>query len=137
MSTAMSDERPALGMNDILALLTYGELIPQTSMPWSSNATILCIVAHEGNQALAIYKPQRGERPLWDFTRGTLCQREAAAFVLSQELKWHLVPPTVLRDWPVWAWLGATLYRKRRRSSSFYDAKRRRLRRISAPPGDF
>jgi uncharacterized repeat protein (TIGR03843 family) len=97
---AMSDERPALGMNEILALLTYGELIPQTSMPWSSNATILCIAAHEGNQALAIYKPQRGERPLWDFTRGTLCQREAAAFVMSQELKWHLVPPTVLRDGP-------------------------------------
>ncbi|MCX6015325.1 MAG: hypothetical protein NT020_07040 [Chloroflexales bacterium] len=96
----MSDERPALGMNEILALLMYGDLTPQASMPWSSNATILCVASHEGNQALAIYKPQRGERPLWDFIRGTLCQREAAAFVMSQELKWHLVPPTVLRDGP-------------------------------------
>jgi hypothetical protein len=49
---------------------------------------------------LAVYKPRRGERPLWDFPRGTLCQREVAAYVLSAALGWTLVPPTVLRDGP-------------------------------------
>ena len=87
----MTDERPAVGINDILALLTYAELTPQAAMPWSSNATVLCIASYNEQQALTIYKPQRGERPLWDFPRGTLYQREVAAFVISHELKWHLV----------------------------------------------
>jgi hypothetical protein len=47
---------------------------------------------------LAVYKPQRGERPLWDFPDGTLCYREVAAYVVSEALKWDIVPPTVLRD---------------------------------------
>lgn len=48
-----------------------------------------------------IYKPRAGERPLWDFPAGTLCQREAAAFEVSEQLGWGLVPPTVLRDGPL------------------------------------
>jgi hypothetical protein len=47
-----------------------------------------------------VYKPQRGERPLWDFPDGTLCLREYGAFVVSQALGWELVPPTVLREGP-------------------------------------
>ena len=49
---------------------------------------------------LAIYKPRHGERPLWDFHEGTLCQREVAACVLSDLLGWSLIPDTVLRDGP-------------------------------------
>ena len=49
---------------------------------------------------LAIYKPQQGERPLWDFPRGTLCHREVAAFEVSEALGWAIVPDTVLRDGP-------------------------------------
>ena len=49
---------------------------------------------------LAIYKPQRGERPLWDFPRGTLCHREVAAYEVSDALGWNIVPDTVLRDGP-------------------------------------
>ena len=48
----------------------------------------------------AVYKPQRGERPLWDFPDGTLCMRETAAFLTSRELGWEIVPPTVLREGP-------------------------------------
>jgi uncharacterized repeat protein (TIGR03843 family) len=48
--------------------------------------------AHRG-----IYKPGRGERPLWDFPRG-LFRREIAAYELSELLGWGLIPPTVLRD---------------------------------------
>jgi hypothetical protein len=45
----------------------------------------------------AVYKPARGERPLWDFPEGSLAQREVAAYVISRALGWDLVPPTVLR----------------------------------------
>src|SRR5204862_1796951 len=45
-----------------------------------------------------IYKPIRGERPLWDFPDGTLAGRERAARLVSEAGGWSLVPPTVLRD---------------------------------------
>ena len=69
-------------------------------LPWSSNYTLLAVVRYEDMQGLAVYKPQRGERPLWDFPGGTLCRREMAAYLLSADLGWMLVPPTVLRDGP-------------------------------------
>lgn len=47
---------------------------------------------------LAVYKPARGEAPLWDFPAGTLHLREVAAFVVSEALGWDLVPETVLRE---------------------------------------
>lgn len=47
-----------------------------------------------------MYKPVRGERPLWDFPRGTLANREAASYVVSAAGGWDVVPPTVLRDGP-------------------------------------
>jgi len=47
-----------------------------------------------------VYKPLRGERPLWDFPDGTLARREVAAFVLSEATGWSLVPPTVFREGP-------------------------------------
>lgn len=48
----------------------------------------------------AIYKPMRGERPLWDFPAATLYRREVATFVVSEALGWDLIPPTVVRDGP-------------------------------------
>jgi uncharacterized repeat protein (TIGR03843 family) len=48
----------------------------------------------------AVYKPVRGERPLWDFPEGTLAAREVAAYELSAALGWDLVPLTVMRDGP-------------------------------------
>lgn len=61
----------------------------------ASNATFL--VELEGADGLAVYKPERGERPLWDFEPG-LYRREVAAFKLSQAAGFHIVPPTVLRE---------------------------------------
>lgn len=49
---------------------------------------------------LCVYKPTRGERPLYDFPLGTLARREVAAYVLSEATGWDVVPPTVLRDGP-------------------------------------
>jgi uncharacterized repeat protein (TIGR03843 family) len=47
-----------------------------------------------------VYKPVRGERPLWDFPDGTLAAREVAAHVVSEALAWDVVPLTLLRDGP-------------------------------------
>jgi hypothetical protein len=49
----------------------------------------------------AVYKPVRGERPLWDFPRRTLYLREVAAYVVDAALGLHRVPVTVLRDGPL------------------------------------
>jgi uncharacterized repeat protein (TIGR03843 family) len=68
-------------------------------MPWASNATFLAEVTLDGATSLAVYKPGRGERPLWDFPRG-LYRREIAAYLLSETLGWGLVPLTLERDGP-------------------------------------
>jgi hypothetical protein len=66
-------------------------------MPGASNYTFLARVSDADRSTLAVYKPRDGETPLWDFPEGTLCRREAAAFVLASALGWPAVPPTVLR----------------------------------------
>ena len=81
-------------------LLRDGDVDVLGRMPWSSNATFLVNLSDGDDEMLAIYKPQRGERPLWDFPRGTLCHREVAAFEVSEALGWDIVPDTVLRDGP-------------------------------------
>jgi uncharacterized repeat protein (TIGR03843 family) len=68
-------------------------------LPRSTNATFLVEVALDGACALAVYKPERGERPLWDFPPG-LFKRELAAYLLSEALGWGLVPLTIRRDGP-------------------------------------
>jgi uncharacterized repeat protein (TIGR03843 family) len=65
-------------------------------MPWSSNQTFLAHLCLDGTKLQAVYKPHRGERPLWDFPGG-LYRREIAAYELSVALGWDLVPETVLR----------------------------------------
>ncbi|MGQ0824401.1 MAG: SCO1664 family protein [Actinomycetota bacterium] len=82
------------------ALLRDGDIDVLGRMPWSSNATFLAHLSCGGEEMLAIYKPQRGERPLWDFPRGSLCHREVAAYEVSQALRWNIVPDTVLRGGP-------------------------------------
>jgi hypothetical protein len=57
-------------------------------------------VCADDAESLAIYKPRRGERPLWDFPDGMLCKRELASFLTSELLGWQIVPPTVLRQGP-------------------------------------
>ena len=84
-----------------LRLLSTAEVDIEGRMPWSSNATFLCNLSVDGQHVgQAIYKPLRGERPLWDFEPG-LHRREVAAFRLSAAMGLELVPPTVLRDGPL------------------------------------
>jgi uncharacterized repeat protein (TIGR03843 family) len=83
-----------------LTLLREGEIAVEGRMPYSSNGTFLVRVCLGTADAYGVYKPIRGERPLWDFPSG-LARREVAAYELSTALGWDLVPPTVLRDGPV------------------------------------
>ena len=85
---------------EIIAVLKSGEVSLEGLLPWSSNYTFLALVGDASMQYLAVYKPCKGERPLWDFPTGTLCKREYAAYLVSSQLGWDLVPPTVLRDGP-------------------------------------
>ena len=68
-------------------------------MPYSSNATFLVSITLQDKTVKAIYKPMRGEKPLWDFAPG-LHRREVAAYRLSEAMGLNCVPPTVLRDGP-------------------------------------
>jgi uncharacterized repeat protein (TIGR03843 family) len=81
-------------------LLTQGELTVRGQIRDASNAVLYCSVAHEDEEVTCVYKPVRGERPLWDFPDGTLAQREVAAYEVSEATGWGLVPATVLRDGP-------------------------------------
>ena len=83
-------------MSDILV---RGEVTVKGRMPWASNATFLVELALPSATILAVYKPERGERPLWDFPRG-LYKRELAAWHLSEAFGWGLVPLTIERDGP-------------------------------------
>ena len=84
--------------NQVLETLRLGEMEEKGLLPYSSNHSFLVVVSQGGLTLPAVYKPQRGESPLWDFEWGTLCKREAAAYALCSALDWQLVPPTVLRE---------------------------------------
>jgi uncharacterized repeat protein (TIGR03843 family) len=94
VSTTVSDERAR-------AFLAEGDLELLGRIPWASNATLLAKVRHRELEGLAVYKPVRGERPLWDFPPGTLYRREVAAYLVSEQLGWRLVPPTLVREGPL------------------------------------
>jgi uncharacterized repeat protein (TIGR03843 family) len=89
MATDRVDDEPTL------ELLRTGEIEVLGLLPYSSNYTFL---ARLGPETLAVYKPRRGERPLWDFPHGSLAGREVAAYFVSEAAGWHIVPPTVLRE---------------------------------------
>ncbi len=81
----------------ILTALQQGNLSIQGEFLWGSNYTFLTKVQIGIQELQAVYKPTRGERPLWDFPPATLARREVAAYLVSEALEWRLVPPTVYR----------------------------------------
>jgi hypothetical protein len=86
-------------MSDSLATaLQQGRLELKGQFMPGSNYTFLVNLFHEGREIQAVYKPSRGEQPLWDFPDHTLAHREVAAYLVSQALGWCFVPFTVLRD---------------------------------------
>ena len=81
----------------ILRALREGTLDLQGQLVNSSNHTFLTRLSDKGRELAVVYKPVRGERPLWDFPVGTLAKREVAAYLVSEALGWDLVPATVFR----------------------------------------
>ena len=81
---------------DLLERLARDRLTPIGRIVSASNFTLLCDLGSDGTRA--IYKPERGEAPLWDFPPCTLHLREVAAYVIDDALGWGMVPPTVRRD---------------------------------------
>ena len=87
-------------------ILRDGRLTVVGRLLTASNATFYCVVdgTDVGGRSCvvsAVYKPVRGERPLYDFPDGTLACREVAAHELSEASGWEVIPPTVLRDGPL------------------------------------
>ncbi len=87
-------------MTRICCVLRRGEITSCESLYAGSNHVFLIELINEGKMIRGVYKPRRGETPLYDFPDGTLYKREYAAFLVSQALEWCLVPPTVIRSGP-------------------------------------
>lgn len=87
-------------MSEVIDHLLQGTLEVTGRLVDASNATLYANCTLSGQSIAVIYKPVAGERPLWDFPDGNLAQREYAAYLISQMGKFHVVPPTVLRDGP-------------------------------------
>ena len=90
-----------VSLQEACSLLARAEIVDCKGLPWGSNYTYaLALEAGQDCRMLAIYKPRKGEIPLWDFPDGTLYRRERAAYLTSLHLGWYFVPPTVIRDGP-------------------------------------
>ncbi len=76
--------------------LVTAELTLTGRITTASNATFLGSIG----DAAVVYKPIRGEKPLWDFPDGNLAHREVAAYLVSEALGWSIVPRTWLREGP-------------------------------------
>ncbi|MGE5074097.1 MAG: SCO1664 family protein [Anaerolineae bacterium] len=84
--------------NELHTALEQGELELKGQFMFGSNYTFLVTVRHRGREFPAVYKPLRGEQPLWDFPDSTLARREVAAYLLSEALGFNFVPYTMLRQ---------------------------------------
>ncbi|MFC0068785.1 SCO1664 family protein [Umezawaea endophytica] len=88
------------GDDGVLDLLVRGRIEVEGRLVDASNATLFCGISLDGVSAKCVYKPVRGERPLWDFPDGTLAGREVSAYLISEASGLGVVPPTVLRAGP-------------------------------------
>ncbi len=81
-------------------VLERGDLTVIGRIRSASNATFLCEATLDDRTQHCVYKPVRGEAPLWDFPDGTLAGRELASYLVSTALGWNIVPYTIIRDGP-------------------------------------
>ncbi|MGH3566180.1 MAG: SCO1664 family protein [Pseudonocardia sp.] len=81
-------------------LLRHGRMEITGRLVQASNATLFGTIAADGVELRCVYKPVRGERPLWDFPDGTLAGREVATYLISEAGGFHVVPPTLMREGP-------------------------------------
>jgi hypothetical protein len=88
-------------VNELQAILEHGEIEIKGQFVRGNNYTFLVSVCRDGKEIPAVYKPQRGEQPLWDFPVNSLAGREVCAYQVSQALGLGIVPLTILRDGPL------------------------------------
>ncbi|WP_210424441.1 SCO1664 family protein [Gephyromycinifex aptenodytis] len=95
---------------DIIDVLENGSLRVRAQLLDASNAAFLVEVlpraeadpaSAPGPELYGVYKPIRGEEPLWDFPTGHLAHREVACFLIDEAGGWGLVPPTALITGPL------------------------------------
>ncbi len=105
MTSAVPRREPGPGPHGIAAevdtaleALSIGTIEMEGRLVDASNVTLYCTVYTPDASFPCVYKPVRGERPLWDFPNGTLAEREVAAYAVSAATGWAIVPPTVLRE---------------------------------------
>ena len=84
--------------NSIKQALQQGRYEIKGQFTFGSNYTFLVTVQHKDKDYPAVYKPLRGEQPLWDFPENSLAGREVAAYLVSEALGFHIVPYTTLRN---------------------------------------
>jgi hypothetical protein len=91
---------------DKVELLQLCDLMRQAeieSCDWllaGSNQVFIIKMVIGDRELKSVYKPRKGEAPLWDFPDGTLYKREYAAFLVSLEIGWNFIPPTIIRKGP-------------------------------------
>jgi hypothetical protein len=98
--TAGAALRAPHGLEESFRLLHEGEIDLEGRLLDASNVTLLGTLRNAEFEAVCVYKPVAGERPLWDFPDGTLAGREISAYLVSAATGWDVVPPTTLREGP-------------------------------------
>ncbi len=98
---AISTSNVTISSDISQTVLANGEIELKGQFTRGNNYTFLVNVCHAGKEVLAVYKPTRGEQPLWDFPGSTLAGREVSAYLVSQALGFNMVPFTLLRDGPL------------------------------------
>jgi|WetSurMetagenome_2_1015567.scaffolds.fasta_scaffold63400_3 hypothetical protein len=96
----LTADRRGTDTTRLVAFLQEATIVNHQTIISGSNAVFLLSLTRDDQTIQAIYKPRNGEAPLWDFPDGTLYHREQAAFLVSEMLGWHLIPPTVIRGGP-------------------------------------
>ena len=94
----MNGEDVVTDCDDVRRILTFEPLNVDGRLLDASNATLRCVIGNGDHTTMCVYKPRRGERPLWDFPSGTLTGREIAAYEIDHALGFDLIPPTVWRE---------------------------------------
>lgn len=99
IEVALTPEPPA-SPEVAQTFLAEAEVLAGEPIPWGSNYGFILILQKGEENRLAVYKPRRGEVPLWDFPDGTLYRREYASFLVTRAIGWDFIPPTVMREGP-------------------------------------
>src|SRR5947209_20590265 len=130
MDRAPSSNPKGLTFEEAEDLLLHSPVLEVVGLlPNSTNYTYLARLSRPGRtgEMLAVYKPEQGESPLWDFPAGSLHRREVAAYRLARFLGWPPVPPTVTREEAPMGVGSLQLFIPAESGRVFFDVRQERL----------